>query len=197
MTESLLYKLLESSTFDLKLNEKLPKLKLISELLVHHGIPFETWNPKASITLENIELSFSVTCNFRDVYIIAFLLKQYGIDRVYPSRDEESVIAIGTYIFAVPNSGKYAIAEPISIEDILAIDPKTTTLDVVENFYKNHLDEDDIPDFDEQYIEEDSHDTGDQTDWERDYFNAMTDGQLGDYDDFEGGIDEIDTWSRG
>jgi|GEM_PF-6554198 len=33
--------------------------------------------------------------------------------------------------------------------------------------------------------------------WERDYFDAMTDGQLGDYDDFKGDIDDIDTWSRG
>jgi len=25
----------------------------------------------------------------------------------------------------------------------------------------------------------------------------MTDGQLGDYDDFDGNIDDIDTWARG
>lgn len=33
-----------------------------------------------------------------------------------------------------------------------------------------------------------------------DYFDAMTDGQLGDFDDFTergGNIDDIDTWSRG
>lgn len=37
-------------------------------------------------------------------------------------------------------------------------------------------------------------------DYEEDYFNAMTDGQMGDYDDFRdggGNIDDIDTWSRG
>jgi hypothetical protein len=35
---------------------------------------------------------------------------------------------------------------------------------------------------------------------ESDYFDAMTDGQLGSYDDFMergGNIDDIDTWSRG
>lgn len=40
----------------------------------------------------------------------------------------------------------------------------------------------------------------DEPDYERDYFNAMTDGQLGDYDDFRengGNIDDIDTWARG
>lgn len=30
-----------------------------------------------------------------------------------------------------------------------------------------------------------------------DYFNAMTDGQLGDYNDFNGDLDDIDTWSTG
>ena len=37
-------------------------------------------------------------------------------------------------------------------------------------------------------------------DYDHDYFDAMTDGQLGDYDDFrEGGgnLDDIDTWARG
>lgn len=37
-------------------------------------------------------------------------------------------------------------------------------------------------------------------DWKRDYFDAMTDGQYGDYNDFVddgGNIDDIDTWVRG
>jgi hypothetical protein len=41
------------------------------------------------------------------------------------------------------------------------------------------------------------YDSGNDNDRERDYFNAMTDGQLGDYDDFGGSMDDIDTWSRG
>ncbi|MEB0277186.1 hypothetical protein [Mucilaginibacter sp. 10B2] len=32
-------------------------------------------------------------------------------------------------------------------------------------------------------------------DTERDYFNAMTDGHLGNFDDFEGNIDDIDDWA--
>lgn len=34
-------------------------------------------------------------------------------------------------------------------------------------------------------------------DWKSSYFDTMTDGNLGDYDDFNGNIDDIDTWSRG
>lgn len=37
----------------------------------------------------------------------------------------------------------------------------------------------------------------DSNDWQRDYFDAMTDGMFGDYDDFRGDIDDIQSWSRG
>lgn len=36
-----------------------------------------------------------------------------------------------------------------------------------------------------------------ENDYDRDNFDAMTDGQLGDYDDFNGNIDDIETWARG
>ena len=33
------------------------------------------------------------------------------------------------------------------------------------------------------------------TDYDRDNFNAMTDGQLGSYDDFEGNSDDVNNWA--
>lgn len=52
--------------------------------------------------------------------------------------------------------------------------------------------------FDESdYDNYSDYDYEDRNDWKRDYFDAMTDGQLGDYDDFDGDIDDIDTWARG
>lgn len=44
---------------------------------------------------------------------------------------------------------------------------------------------------------EDDREYDNSNDWERDYFDAMTDGMLGDYEDFKGDIDDIQTWSRG
>jgi hypothetical protein len=46
--------------------------------------------------------------------------------------------------------------------------------------------------FSEKYYEEDSPRTNGSN---RDYFDAMTDGQLGSYDDFEGSADDIDNWA--
>ncbi|TXB66201.1 AAA family ATPase [Vicingus serpentipes] len=42
---------------------------------------------------------------------------------------------------------------------------------------------------------DDYDDYSDNHDYDRDTFNAMTDGQLGDWDDFDGDIDDVMTWS--
>jgi uncharacterized protein (DUF3820 family) len=54
----------------------------------------------------------------------------------------------------------------------------------------------------EDYEEDDFYDytpniNYDRDDYDRDYFDTMTDGQMGNYDDFSGTLDDIDTWSRG
>ena len=66
-----------------------------------------------------------------------------------------------------------------------------------ENFLP--IDESD-PDDDEDYVHYNKSYYYEKPDYESDYFNAMTDGQLGDYNDFRengGYIDDIDTWARG
>ncbi|WP_316787092.1 hypothetical protein [Pedobacter frigiditerrae] len=35
----------------------------------------------------------------------------------------------------------------------------------------------------------------DNSEWKRNYFDAITDGQLGDYDDFQGDVNNLDSWS--
>ncbi len=46
----------------------------------------------------------------------------------------------------------------------------------------------------EDYDHYDEHDYHDDHDYDRDTFDALTDGQLGDYDDFDGDIDDVMTW---
>lgn len=73
-------------------------------------------------------------------------------------------------------------------------DVKTYKIEDAIEFYDNNIVEED----DDYYEEEDYYEPDYQeNDWRRDYFDAMTDGQMGDYDDFNGDIDDIDTWARG
>lgn len=81
-------------------------------------------------------------------------------------------------------------------------DVKTYTIENAIEYYDNNIieDSDNEESFDDKdYEEDDGYYEPDyqENDWKRDYFDAMTDGQLGDYDDFNGDIDDIDTWARG
>ena len=116
-------------------------------------------------------MSFSINCNFQDIYLLAHLLKDYGLVSVYPSRKQEVEIAVGTYLHQVHNMGKYAMAEPINIDSFLSIDPKSNTQFVVDSFFENKFsydeNDDDIEneyeDYEQDYDDRDSYE--DQTDW--------------------------------
>lgn len=78
----------------------------------------------------------------------------------------------------------------IEVQDI-----KTYKIEDAIEYYENNIVDDDDEDL---YEEDDNYEPDYQeNDWRRDYFDAMTDGQMGDYDDFGGDIDDIDTWARG
>ncbi|MDP3915069.1 MAG: hypothetical protein Q8R96_15185 [Bacteroidota bacterium] len=84
---------------------------------------------------------------------------------------------------------------------------KIYTVDDAIEYYTNNVSgrvitedesEDSESEDDNEYNEVDEYYQNDDSD--RDYFNAMTDGQLGDYDDFierDGNMDDIEDWARG
>ena len=61
--------------------------------------------------------------------------------------------------------------------------------------YRYSLDEIDETEFDNQEEFEENYIDEDDNDYERDTFDAITDGQLGNYDDYEGDIDDAMTWA--
>ncbi len=200
MIETLIYKLLDTTSFNLRLNEEIPKFTLISELLTHNNIPFQTWNPDGSLSLDIVEMSFSINCKFQDIYLIAYLLKDFGLERVYPSRKEQLEISVGTYLHQVYNMGKYAMAEPMNIDSFLSIDPKSNTQYVFDSYFENQFSNDEnIDDEDNEYEEdyEQDYDDRDDHDYERDNFDALTDGQYGDYDDWRDGGGDFDSLRDG
>jgi hypothetical protein len=200
MIETVIYKLLDTTSFNLRLNEDLSKFTLISELLTHNSIPFQTWNPEGNLSLEIVEMSFSINCKFQDIYLLAYLLKDFGLESVYPSRKQEVEISVGTYLHQVPNMGKYAMAEPMNIDSFLSIDPKSDTQIVVDSYFENKFSDEENGEDYEQDGEEDyeqDYDDRDDHDYERDTFDALTDGQYGDYDDWREGGGDMDSLRDG
>ena len=178
MLEKLIYKLLDTSSFNLRLNEELSKFKLISELLTHNNIPFETWKSDGSISLEIVEMSFSINCKFQDVYLLAYLLKDFGLESIYPSRKKEVEISVGTYLHQFSSIGKYALAGPINIDSFLSIDPKSSTQFVVDSYFENQFANLENDGDTENEYEEDRDSYEDQTDKIHDNSDLDNDQQI-------------------
>lgn len=144
MTNEIIFRLLDAKSFKIRINEMLPFYESLIELFSSHNLEYETWEPSEETELQIIEIGFSANCKFQDVFLVTLILKDFGINRIYPSRKDESEITIGTYLHQVKNIGKYALAEPIDIESFLLIDPKLSTQEVIETAFEHHLTEEEI-----------------------------------------------------
>lgn len=149
MTDEIICRLLDTSSFKLKINENLPIYSMLENFFSCYSVEFATWEPVVKKTPEIIELSFSVNCKFQDVYLIAHMLKEFGLERVYPSRKQEPEINIGTYLHQVLFLGKYAMAEPLDIDSFLLIDPKLSTQNAINSAFKNQFTDENMEDDEE------------------------------------------------
>jgi hypothetical protein len=198
MTESILYKLLDTTSFKLRLNEFLPKYTLISELLSHNNIPYESWVPTADLDLGDIEMTFGINCKFQDIYLLAYLLKEFGLKSICPTKDDDQLIVVGTYLHHVENMGKYILAYPMDISTFLSIDPKSDTQDVISTLFDtNVLNLEDFADYAEYEENYSNHIyekwDEDHFDYDRANFDALTDGFEGDYYDWRDSGGNFDT----
>ena len=139
--------MLDTNSFKLRINENLPIYSILDNFFSCYSVEFATWEPFDRRKLEIIEMSFSANCKFQDVYLIAHMLKEFGLERVYPSRKQEPEINIGTYLHQVLNLGKYALAEPLDIDSFLLIDPKLSTQNAIDSAFENQ--------FTDEYMEDD------------------------------------------
>jgi len=124
-------------------------------------------------------------------------LKDFGLEKIYASRRKNQEISVGTYFYQVNPLRKYALADGMEVEAFLKLDPKLDTFFVIDNLFENRY-TDEVSEFekkDSDYNYSYRSDHNDDIDWEREAFDAMTDGQLGDYDDFNGDLDDVRTWS--
>lgn len=130
-------------------------------------------------------------------YIGDELMDQNGFD------DSESVLYFNSWnkkiikLLPVPNDNDSLVIvfEETSSQNVAY----SYVVESIANILLSYSRDDDFESKAPIYYQDNAVDDQDN-DYERDYFDAMTDGQLGDYDDFierGGDIDDIDTWARG
>jgi hypothetical protein len=206
---------LDSHSFNLILNEVLPNIDLLTQILSKNNIPFKIWkktpyslHPEKSI--QKIEMSFSSKCNFKDVYLIANLLKDYGLQCVFPfvneRKHQENEIIIGSYLHTLPRLNFEASVGSANIESFLLNDPELSTKEIIQLEFLNIVEFDDL---NENFIHEKTNSSQfhiiseidketaaeqfneESLDRKIGIFNALTDGQFGDYEDWDRDIGNL------
>jgi hypothetical protein len=188
MNNSLVSKLIRKESFQLEINSRVPQFNEIEKLFSSLNIPYVTWKPDIKVKHVYLEMGFSSSCIFQDVYLLVFLLNDLGLEKIYPSREEKPVISIGTNLEGASHRGNWAIAEPIDISVFLNLDPLLSSMEIISKCFTNILEVDSEYLYEKSIIREDSSSEATLRDfhnYEKDTFYALTDGQYGDYDDWK------------
>ncbi len=132
MDKDLICRLITSSP-KIGINRKLSNYKTICDLFTKNKVRFHSFS---SVLPEDlVEIFFTKNCKFQDVYLLAYLLKDFGIEIIYPLNGHDQSIIIGT------NFHNSKSPKSLSITDFLKIDPKLSTEDVIHRYFGIHFPE--------------------------------------------------------
>jgi len=121
------------------LNESLPGFAKLTELLTKNNIPYEITHAKQQFDLTVLLMGFAPSCRFQDVYYLALLFKDIGLQHVYPLNAKIPVIQFGTLLHKFPRKSwaDFTLGEPMRIDSFLLIDPGLSTKDVIDTEFEN------------------------------------------------------------
>lgn len=218
----------------IKINNKINHFERIKKLFDNHGISHICYTPESNAP-NRFDLHFGSRTDFQDLYIIIAILKNFGLQSVFLSRDDNNQVTIGSYITEC--SSKRDISEGIDPNTVLELPFMLTTdeflnkcfkinrrfenpFDLENEFFGDEYDLDEDIDmiFEDEYdldeemevisdvdfdFEEDEYGLNDanynyssnhnESDYERDTFDALTDGQYDDYEDWKEDGGDIDS----
>ncbi len=207
-------KLYSEKKIDINIDQNTKEYETISTFLKYLNIRFTSYLPPKEelFPLPEIEefedlnehikysqLTFGLETNFQSLYILIEILKNFGLEKVFYSNDKDIKVDL-------ENNPKYfhdynyVFFKAMNIEKILEMPFYYTTMDMLCDYHdaneqyilsetNRHIG--DIQNrFDEENFERKNYDSDD----ERNSFNALTDGQNGDYDDWKdngGNFDDL------
>jgi hypothetical protein len=140
-----------------------------------------------------LNLVFDFDVKFNEIYLIVKLCNNYGLKKIYYSNQTGNDVIIGSY---EPNRPIHILNKPIEIDKFLNYPIYFSTTQVLSDYFKlseyflnNYINRDlDAEIIASNYIKDD------YDDYEKDSFEALTDGQLGDYEEWKengGNLDDL------
>lgn len=198
-----LAKIIDISSLNLKLNTFTPNFYYINSFLKFLDFKFQTYTPQRNVSpfediLETHEieeeikklypkelnLMFDFNVDFSHLYILVRLCSNYGLKNVYYSNQTGNSFHIGLYEKTRVN---HMLSKTIDIQKILEYPIYFTLSEFLKDYYNikdyslnNYLNRDL-----EEELSIEKFNTNSNLDYEEDSFNAFTDGQMGDYEDWK------------
>lgn len=138
---------------------------------------------------ERFDISFGPEVAFEDLYVIARVIKAYGVQAIFYSKNAKNAIIIGSMVNEVP--GGQLIENGVTIDEFIDWPYIGSTYNLILIRFDNLS-------FAPKSVsrggnsDDASNNYSSREECDRNNFDALTDGQYGDYDDFDGDWDSLD-----
>ncbi|GAA4319268.1 hypothetical protein [Flaviaesturariibacter amylovorans] len=120
---NLAFKFLDSSRFHLSINRLIPDFSDLKLLLKNYGLDFEPFKPEADEY--RMDLIYSEDCCFSDVYLMAYILRDYGLKYIWSTSAKGATIKFGDYNKNIEHVRQIGWTEGMDVYDFLKLDPKS------------------------------------------------------------------------
>jgi hypothetical protein len=182
----------------IKVNSYINHFDRIHKLFENYKLQHECYTPSAAEPPVRFDLHFGHKTDFQDLFIVVAILKNFGLQAIFLSDDNNNEVLIGSYITKYGN--RKDISEGIAADSILELPFMFTTSEFLKECFGIEESIDSSENLEEEYDandHNDSYDYYDEPDYERDTFDALTDGQYGDYDDWRDSGGDMDSLRDG
>lgn len=143
----------------------------------------------------SFDLNFGLNTNFQNLYILVEVLSNFGLEYIYYRNEKYNFITVGCYQTEKEHN---PFSKKIEVTEFLKTPFYYSTINFVNIFFNKseeyilkHLDFD----FDKDYYDSFPKIDNEYDEYKRDYFNTITNGQCGDYDDWKDAGDNFDDLS--
>jgi len=122
--ENVLFKLINKKNLKIDINSKLPTYELLFKFLSFHGFNVDSsFFNEYHADSRFFDIEYGQNCNFKDIYILAYILKDYGLRWVSVSEFNDSDVRLGTGVRETERGHNVNYTTLLTIEDFLNIDP--------------------------------------------------------------------------
>lgn len=127
-----LAKIYSGENISLSVNSKIRHYERIIKLFERNHILFESYTPAVGMP-NRFDIHFGRHSDFQDLYIIVAILKNFGLQSIFYSDDNNNKVTIGSYI--TEYGAKKDISEGLNSDEFLKLPFYLNTNELLKNYF--------------------------------------------------------------